>query len=120
MATATELMGLGFSAAQANALASAPSSTAVSAAGSTQTDATLLTTAFVEFTTVSSGQGGRLQPASGQPQVQIYNGGANAVKIYPAAGEYMNGSQNAAFSVTNGKSATFTANGNRWIAKLSA
>lgn len=119
MATATELMGLGFSAAQANALAGA-SSTALTATGSTQTDALALAVPFNEFGTVGSGTGARLPPASGQPPFTIYNGGSNALKVYPASGEYMNGSQNASFSVTNAKSAVFMPCGNRWIGKLSA
>lgn len=93
---------------------------AVTAAGSAQTDATALTSAFVEIGTAGASTGVRLQ-ADGTPSFYaVVNGGANAVKVYPPVGSFMNGTVNAAFSVTNAKTAFIFRSGNRYIGILSA
>jgi hypothetical protein len=94
--------------------------TAVTAAGSAQADATALTSAFVEVGTAAASTGIRLQPDGIPSFYAIFNGGANAVKVYPPVGSFMNGTVNAAFSVTNAKTAFIFRSGNRYIGVLSA
>lgn len=118
MSASNELMGLGMPAALASQLG-ANAQTAVTAAGSTQTDATALTGEFVEVATAGASTGVKL-PASGASFYIVYNGGANAVKVYPPVGSYMNGTQNAAFSVTNAKTGIFFRSALRFIGVLSA
>lgn len=117
MASTAELMALGMAHSLAYRLGSDPT-LAVTAAGSTQTDATALTTAFTEVGTAAASTGVIL-PANASFYV-VYNGGANAVKVYPPVGSFMNGTVNAAFSVTNAKSAIFFRSNLRFIGVLSA
>ena len=65
--------------------------TAVSAAGTTQGTATTLTAQCSTVTTVASGAGVILHPllASAEEQV-VFNGGANALKVYPVSGMQIN------------------------------
>jgi hypothetical protein len=92
--------------------------TAVTAAGTAITDATACTGAFIEVATAGSNSG--IQLPDGSSVYVVYNGGANAVKVYPPTSSYMNGTQNAAFSVTNAKSAIFFRADARFIGVLSA
>ncbi len=60
------------------------------------------------FSTVASGTGAVLPPASGGP-ITIYNDGANALLVYPAPGDQIQGSAiDAAVTILAGRSATFT------------
>ena len=117
MATTAELMAAGFSAAQASVLG-ADNATGITAAGTTQATATALASAFTEVGTAAANSG-VLLPAFPKTCI-VSNGGANAIKVYPPVGHYMNGTQNASFSVTNAKTATFYRSGQRWIGVLSA
>lgn len=91
------------------------------ATGSSQADALSLAASVSKFATVASNTGAILPTASGKGKYCIYNGGANALKVYPAVGETINGgAANASFSVTNGKAAMFVPCGQTWIAFLSA
>lgn len=93
----------------------------LTATGSAQGDALALTSSFSAFGTVAASTGCILPSASNAGPYLIVNGGANALSVYPASGEYINaGSQNAAFSVTAAKTAMFFPAGNRWFAVLSA
>ncbi len=117
MASPEELMALGM----AHSLARREGLTAhlaVTGAGTAQTDATALTGSFVEVGTAGSSTGVILQ--DGPSFAIVYNGGSNALKVYPPVGSYMNGTQNAAFSVTNAKTGVFMRTGVRWIGILSA
>jgi hypothetical protein len=58
-------------------------STAVSAAGSTISDATDLTSTVSVVTTVSSGQGVQLPPMLVSDQVEVYNATTTPLKVYP-------------------------------------
>lgn len=121
MAQANEIEAAGVAAGVARLLGQTTPQTAQTATGSTAADALALTTGgFYEFGTVAASTGAILPTATGTPQVVIYNGGSNALTVYPQTGEYINGTQNGTFSVTNGKTATFTPSGLRWIANLSA
>lgn len=121
MADNAELMAAGMSAEQARLLGNTKPQTGLVATGSTIADALALTTSeFAEFATVGSGNGALLANAGGSSDLVIFNGGASPLTVYPQAGQYINGTLNGTFSVTNGKAATFIPSGTRWIAVLSA
>lgn len=82
MALAAEIMQGGLSAGQADAI-NGQTKSSISAAGSTISDATQLTASQNLLSTVSSGQGVLLPNGMVNDQVEIYNGGSNAVKVYP-------------------------------------
>lgn len=119
MALASELMGLGAAAPLASAIG-ATQTLGVSAAGTTQATATAVAAGFVDVTTAASNAGIVLPVAAGAPITTVRNGDSNTMKVYPAVGDYMNGTQNAAFSITTAKVAIFYPAGNRWHAVLSA
>ena len=104
--------------------------TALTATGSTQATALLVTSELSLFGTVAASTGAIL-PLNAEPgdELVVVNGGANALSVYPQTGATINGgSANAAFSVAAGKSARFTAyqvTGRgvgtvNWVALLSA
>jgi hypothetical protein len=92
--------------------------TGVVAAGTSQTTAATVAGAFIEVATAAASSGIILM--GGPDNFTIFNGGASPLSVYPPVGGYMNGTQNAAFSVTNAKSAFFFRAGNRYIGVLSA
>ena len=104
--------------------------TALTATGSTQADALLLLREVSVFGTVAASTGAILHTtAEPGDEVQVFNGGANALAVYPQTGAVINaGAANAAFSVPAGKVCRFTAyqaNGRgvgtvNWIAHLGA
>jgi hypothetical protein len=63
----------------------------ISAAGSTQGTATLLTTKLNDISTVATGTGVRLPPATVSDYISVINHGANPLLIYPATGETVEG-----------------------------
>jgi len=97
-------------------------STALSAAGSTIADATQLRADVAMLGTVAASQGVILPPITDpQHTVAIYNGGANAVKVY-GTGVTINGIAGATgVSIPTLKSALFlAASGGSWVAVISA
>jgi hypothetical protein len=77
----------------------------VSAAGSSQSDATALTKTINVITTASSGQGVRLPTSLVGMVLYITNTSGNSVTVYPASGARINGlSTNA--GLTMGSNAT--------------
>lgn len=105
----------------ARLLGATANTTAQTATGSVQGDALVLTGNITNFTTVAASTGCILPSATGVGPYFVLNNGANALKVYPATGETINGAAaNAAFSVTNAKSASFYPHGNQWVAVLSA
>lgn len=94
--------------------------TGLTAAGTTQATALALTADLNKIGTAAASSGVKLRKTGG---VQVvYNGGANAVAVYPPVGGTINsGAANAAFSVAATKSAQFySADGVTFIATLSA
>lgn len=92
------------------------------AAGTVQGDAVALAASLTAFATVGAGTGARLAAGVAGVPVMVFNGGANALLVYPAAGGQINAlGANAAFSVGAGKSAIFvpTAAG-QWFSHLGA
>lgn len=94
--------------------------TGATAAGTTQADALALTADITKIGTAALNSGVKLRQVGGMQMV--YNGGANAVAVYPPVGGTINsGAANAAFSVATTKSAQFySADGLTFIATLSA
>lgn len=116
------LLGQGTPPGQAEAIMGKATS-GQTATGSSQTDALLLPSTIVEFTTVASSTGCRI-PANLAPgdKIYIYNGDANTLSVYPPTGELIqNGAANAAFSVAANKAALFVKRAtSKWMAILSA
>jgi hypothetical protein len=121
MALATEFSGLGLHPLVAGMAGYGPGASALTGAGTGQSDALALVQGINKFTTVGASSGGRLPAAGTSGPVVVINSGANALLVYPATGETINAlSANSSFSVTNAKMATFTPAGNTWVAVLSA
>ena len=123
MPTQANLMGSGCPALQAQASVGMPS-LSQTATGSSQTDAFLLPSDAVMFSTVASNTGAKL-PANANlfDSYIVVNHGANTLKVYPnsAGGKIANGSAGAAFSVGTLKTASFLYLGSdNWAASLSA
>ncbi len=117
MSSKREVMAAGENAVLARQLGS-DQQLAVTAAGSSQATATVCKGEFIEVGTAGSSTGIQL-PAEGSVYV-VSNGGANALAVFPPVGSYMNGTQNASFSVTNAKTGIFFRSENRYIGILSA
>ena len=99
------------------------SGSGLTATGSTQSDALLLAKDVNEFTTVASGTGCRFnsETEAGDSYI-VYNGGANALSVYPPSGGSINAlSADAAFSLAANKLAVFVkVSGTRWASNLTA
>lgn len=120
-----DLMGVGTSAATANALNS-PLLLSQTALGSTQGTAFAITLQATEFTTVAASTGCILPSTAGRPingdDLFISNQGANALSVYPPVGFKIGlAATNAAVSVASGKSAIFVCRGDgNYLAVVSA
>lgn len=118
MTLASELMSAGQPARLAELIGQDAVSTPQTATGTTQATAFAIASKFTLFGTVGASSGAIL-PTRGR--VLVVNNGANALSVYPPVGGNINGGTlNAAFSVTNAKSALFESNGLTWFAILSA
>lgn len=129
MSSPGRLMAAGMAAGLANEIGLDSASGLLTATGSTIVGALVLLADFNLMGTVASGTGVQLPPADGQPIQPLYNGGSNALLVYPQATEIINaGSVGVAFSVGAGKSCVFVPGKNNavspsigaWIATLSA
>jgi hypothetical protein len=120
MATADKLVKSGIWPDQAKQLAVGDGKTALTAAGSAQTDALALTADVSKIGTAAASTGVILRKAIGM-QV-VYNGGAQTVAVYPPlTGTINSGAANAAFNVATTKSACFYSHdGVTFVANLSA
>jgi len=89
----------------------------VTAAGSTQGTATLVTGSHVIVTTAAASTGVILPQAEPGAEVTVKNLGANALNVYPATGGAINAlSANAAFSVAAGGQARLLGrNSTNWV-----
>lgn len=111
MTQKSELMAAGMPAAQASKLGLDPL-TAVTAAGTTQGTATLLTANNTKVTTSSIGAGVQLNAWT--EQSNVYNSGPNTLTIYPPTGSTFVGlALNAGLTVATNSGARF------WPAGLS-
>jgi hypothetical protein len=117
-------MGSGVPAAQAQATTAGVPALALSAAGTTQVGATLITSDFSVFTTVAASSGARLPAANavsmtalaGDIYVVVNSQATNALSVYPpVGGNFSNVAVNTAVSVPAGKTADFYClGGNVW------
>lgn len=100
--------------------------TALTATGSDQAGALQITAVINTFSTVAANTGAKLNSSAaldGQTQRQIvYNGGANALKVYPATGQNINQlAANAGITVARFTACQFfLVSATQWIAVLSA
>ena len=94
----------------------------LSAAGSNQGTATVITKQTNQFTTVAASSGAILPSPEQGEFIFIANAGANALSVYPASGHSINAlANNAAFSMAVGKNTLFwAATSSKWYALLSA
>lgn len=119
MATKSKLVAAGLWGGVADAVESDFQTGAV-ATGSTQATALALTADATLVATTAASTGVLLRAERGSQTV--YNGGANALAVYPPVGGTINnGAANAAFSVGAGKSAMFMSpDGAAFVSLLSA
>ena len=95
----------------------------ITAAGTTQATAKLLINGVNTVTTVASGAGVVLFPPSGPGVFQlVYNGGANALKVYPSLGYQINalGANNAMVLATGTAVEFWVVSDSQVVAFLSA
>lgn len=103
----------------AGSLPTVSSTNGIPAAGTNQATATPLTTVMNRVTTTPSGSGVLLPPSAPGLQITVYNAGANALLVYGAGSDQINGA--ASFSIAAGKNASFgAAVAGQWHAILSA
>lgn len=121
MAMAKEIMQGGFSAISADAIQGNVNLT-VSAAGTTQGTATAINTSSVYISTAAASSGVILPAVQQGDWIVIYNGGANAVTIYPPLGAKINslGTNAGALLATNTACIYFCFSATQWVCDLSA
>ena len=122
MARAENIMRGGYSAGQAKAINGAIA-TGLTAAGTVITDALYLTADTNVIGTCASGAGVQVPACELGDSVEIYNGGANACKVYPdSADAQFNalGNGNAFLLATATSCFVRKITSTRWIAFLSA
>lgn len=117
------IMGCGIGAGAAAAI-NGVATDSLTATGSTQGTALALSSDIAIFSTVAASTGAIL-PGNGSPSdsVLVHNLGANALTVYPATGQTINGgAANASFSIPASKAALFTLRpaATGWIALLGA
>jgi len=101
MALRDNVVKAGVSATQAAAGSSqGTGATSLTAAGTTQANAAILPADICKFTTVAAGSGCILPACNTGDAGSIYNGGANALLIYPPVGGQINNlAVNTAYSL---------------------
>lgn len=122
MAIPTRLMGVGFSA-QAAINTCGDVVDSITAAGSSNADATGLSGAINRVTTAAASTGVRLMAPEAGSGVVVINSGANAVLVYPSTGAQINAltATTGGFSVAAGGRALFVGTSSaNWFAILSA
>lgn len=121
MALATDIMKGGFSAGSAKAINGQVNSS-VSAAGTTQGDATALKSTTSVITTAAAGSGVILPACEINDDVWILNLGANAVLVYPDSGAQINqvAANTGVLLSTNTAMKLKRFSATRWAALLSA
>ncbi len=122
MALAKQMMGGGISAGMAKAM-NGTVSTAMSGAGSSQSDATEINAAFNVFTTVAASTGAVLPSCDIGDSVWVFNNtGTNALTVYPDSSSTINQlSANTGVLIAPYNGAIFSrVSTTGWIANLSA
>lgn len=122
MALALNIMKGGYSAGSAKAI-NGNVATALTAAGTTRATALALTADTNVIGTAAAGSGVSLPSCEIGDSCEVYNGGANAVTVYPeAAGSQINGltAGNGFLLATNTMCYARKITSSRWIVNLSA
>ena len=122
MGLARNIMGGGFSAGQAKAINGA-TVTGLTAAGTVITDALDLVADVNAIGTCASGAGVQLPSGEVGDSLYVYNGGANACKVYPdsSSNQINQLSAGSAMSLATATTCMFIkVSSTRWIAVLSA
>lgn len=122
MAIPSRLMGVGLPAAAAVNICGDVVNT-ITAAGTTNANATGLSGAINRVTTAAASTGVRLMAPEAGSMVVVINSGANAVLVYPSTGASINAltATTGGFSVAAGGCALFIGIGSaNWFAILSA
>lgn len=121
MTQAKNMMPGGVPAGMAKAINGAVAAT-VSAAGTTQGTATSLKADINYISTAAASSGVILPAAETSDSLIVYNGGANAVLVYPPLGAKINAAAtNGGVSVATGTRCDFTCvTATQWIGNLSA
>lgn len=126
MALAKDLIGVGTPAAQAVAIVGGTTNSSVTAAGSAQTDATAITSAFAVVAS-ADGTKGVILPAVAEGTVTIFNNSGSTLKVWPPSGAAIAvpgtglGTANAAYSHTTYAVVSYTAiSATQWFPNKSA
>lgn len=99
MALSARLSAAGFSAVQAQAVEGTVANT-LTATGTTQATALALAADINRFTTVGANSGAILPAMNGGDRITVFNGGANALSLYPPVGGQINAvGTNTAYSI---------------------
>jgi len=99
MGLSARMVAAGFSAIQAQASQGLAANN-LTGAGSTQATALPLPADICKFTTVAAGTGAIIPAANPADSGTVYNGGANALLLYPPVGGKINGlGTNAGYSI---------------------
>lgn len=125
MALAQNMMGGGLSAGQVSAIQGQAGS--VAAAGSSQTDATLVGVGIAIITGADATKGVILPAGSPGDTVELFNNSGSTCKVWPPSGAAITvvgtglGSSNAAHSLLTYKTGRYTCHsGTQWFANISA
>lgn len=121
MALAKQMMGGGLSAEAAKAINGSVAS-ALTATGTSQSDALALDAAINILGTVASGTGVKLPSVEVSDEIEVYNGGANTLTVYPDSGAQINSlSANGGVGLATNTAIRFRrVSATRWIGFLSA
>lgn len=122
MAIPSRLLGSGLSPLAATNICGDVTDT-ITAAGTTNADATALSSAINRVTTAAASTGVRLMLPETGSQVMVINSGANACLVYPGTGASINAltATTGGFSVAAGGRALFVGTSStNWFAVLSA
>lgn len=116
------LMGVGMPAAHANLIVGAVDGGALTATGTNQATALLMSRSFNYFGTVSASTGAQLPACDPGDSVIVANGGLQTLSVYGQTGDAIDGgSVNAAFSVATNTTAIFyRCTATAWVVNLSA
>ena len=123
MPLSTNIMRGGTSAGQAKAINNGAIASAVSAAGTTITDATDLLADINFVSTVASGAGVQLSHGEAGDSQIVYNAGANALKVYPSNSSASINTLSAGVAHNlpiNTMCTYYKVSSTQWIANLSA
>ena len=117
MALKSELMAAGMPVGQASKIGFDTPNITVAAAGANQAAATPLVS---NFAIIASGSGGVIINER-HSMTCVFNNSGGAVNVYPPVGSSINaGAANAAFSLSNGKSALIVSAGTNFMLNMSA